>query len=101
MGLVALGTVSAQQMNFVGRYEDVKFIKQDTTDDNKFHFARLVYNGQIPGYYKGWYTDYPKCHTYLIQGLKRQPNLNIGDTPPAIPINDPDLFQYQFIYASE
>ena len=101
LGLTALGSVSAQQtMNFIGRYEDVKLIKQDTSDDNKFHFVRLIYNGQIPGYYKGWYTDYPKCDTNLIEGLKRLTNLNIGDTPLAIPINDPDLFKYPFIYTS-
>ena len=102
VAFTALWTVSAQQqMNFLGRYDDVKYIKQDTTDDNKFHFARLIYNGQIPGYYKGWYTDYPKCDTNLIQGLKRLTNLNIGDTPLAIPINDPELFKYPFIYSSE
>src|SRR5205823_5927093 len=100
--LVTLGTVFAQdELKFLGRYDDVKAIKQDKTETDQFHFARLIYNAQIPGYYKNWFTDYPKGDTQLIQGLKRLTNLNIADKPLAIPLNDPDLFKYPFIYSSE
>jgi len=99
---VIVGTVFAQQeLNFLGRFDDVKYIKQDKTETDQFHFTRLIYNGKITGYYKNWYTDYPKGDTQLIMGLKRLTNLNIADKPLAIPINDPDLFKYPFIYTSE
>jgi hypothetical protein len=100
--LLILGTVYAQQeVNFLGRYDDVKYIKQDRTDTNQFVFARLIYNGRILGYYKNWYTDYPKGDEQLIMGLKRLTNLNIADHERAIPLNDPDLFKYPFLYSSE
>src|SRR5262249_41765461 len=91
--LLILGTVYAQQeMNFLGRYEDAKYIKQDKDDTNQFVFTRLIYNGRILGYYKNWYTDYPKGDEQLIQGLKRLTNLNIADHERAVPLNDPNLF---------
>src|ERR1051326_7074915 len=34
-------------------------------------------------------------------GLKRLTNLNIADHERAIPLNDPDLFKYPFLYSSE
>jgi len=100
--LLILGTVYAQQeMNFLGRYEDAKYIKQDKDDTNQFVFTRLIYNGRILGYYKNWYTDYPKGDEQLIQGLKRLTNLNIADHERAVPLNDPNLFKYPFLYSSE
>jgi len=102
VGVAALGTVYAQQeLSFLGRYDDVRFIKQDKTDTNQIVFARLIYNGRILGYYKNWYTDYPKGDETLIMGIQRLTNLNVSDHSRAIPINDPDLFKYPFIYSSE
>ena len=98
---VVLGTLFAQELGFLGRYDDARYIKQSTEDTNQIVFARLIYNGRIPGYYKNWYTDYPDADHHLIMGLKRLTNLNVSDHERAVAINDPDLFRYPFIYTSE
>jgi hypothetical protein len=98
---IAVGTIFAQELGLLGRYDDARYIKQSTEDTNQIVFARLIYNGRIPGYYKNWYTDYPDADHHLIQGLKRLTNLNIADHERAVAINDPDLFRYPFLYTSE
>ena len=99
---VMIGTLLArQEMNFLGRYDDIKYIRQDTTEKNQIVFARLIYNSRILGYYKNWYTDYPKGDEQLIMGIKRLTNLNIAEHSLAIPLNDPNLFKYPFLYSSE
>ena len=102
IAVIALGSLFAQEeLNFLGRYDDAKYIKQDKTDTNQIVFARLIYNGRILAYYKNWYTDYPKGDEQLIMGIQRLTNLNIADRPRAVPLNDPDLFKYPFLYSSE
>ena len=98
---IAVGTIFAQELGLLGRYDDARYIKQTTEDTNQIVFARLIYNGRIPGYYKNWYTDYPDADHHLIEGLKRLTNLNIADHERAVAINDPDLFRYPFLYTSE
>jgi hypothetical protein len=99
--IIAAGTIFAQELGLLGRYDDVRYIIQPKEDTEQIVFARLVYNGRIPGYYKNWYTDYPAADEHLIQGLKRLTNLNIADHDRVVPINDPNLFKYPFIYTSE
>ena len=85
-----------------GRYEDVKLVPENNTAaTNQFVFTRLIYNGRIPSYYKNWYTDYPRADNNLIAVLKRLTNVDIADKGRVIPINDPDLFKYPFIYSLE
>ena len=98
---IAAGKISAQELGLLGRYDDAHYIEQPLDDTNQIVFARLIYNGRIPGYYKNWYTDYPKADRQLIMGLKRLTNLNIADYERAVALNDPDLFKYPFIYTSE
>ena len=57
--LVVVG-LFAQEPTLIGRYDDALYIDQPKDDTEQFVFARLIYNGRIPGYYKNWYTDYPK-----------------------------------------
>jgi hypothetical protein len=100
--LVLAGALFAQEeLPFLGRYDDFRFIKQPKDDSDQIIFARLIYNGRIPAYYKNWYTDYPKSDELLIHGIKRLTNLNMADEPRAVPLNDPDLFKYPFLYTSE
>jgi hypothetical protein len=90
------------ELDLVGRYDDVHRIPDNfTKETNQFVFTRLIYNGRIPGYYKNWYTDYPRADRNLIAVLKRLTNINIADKERVIPINDPDLFKYPMIYSSE
>jgi hypothetical protein len=101
--LVVVGTLFAQQpeLPFLGNYSDVRFIRQSTEETDQIVFARLIYNGRIPAYYKNWYTDYPKSDELLIQGIRRLTNLNISEEPRAIALTDPNLFKYPFLYTSE
>jgi hypothetical protein len=98
---IAAGSIFAQELGLLGRYDDARYIDQPKGETNQIVFARLIYNGRIPGYYKNWYTDYPKADRQLVMGLKRLTNLNISDDERAVAINDPDLFRYPFVYTSE
>ena len=101
-GLAFAGAVFAQQsFQYEGRYSDAKYVVQDTERTNQFVFTRLVYNGLVPRYIKNWYTDWPKSDRQLIMGLQRLSNLSIADTERVVPLNDPALFQYPFLYTSE
>jgi len=98
---IAVGALFAQELGLLGRYDDARYIDQPKGDTNQIVFARLIYNGRIPGYYKNWYTDYPKSDRLLIMGIKRLTNLNIADHEKAVALTDPDLFKYPFLYTSE
>jgi len=93
--------LSQNDLGFRGDYEDAKRIYQGPLPSNQIIFARLIYHGRIPGYFKNWYTDYPKGDHLLIQGLKRLTNLDIADEGRVVAINDPDLFRYPLVYSSE
>src|ERR1700704_2496062 len=100
--ITAAGVLLSQNdLGFEGKYEDAKRILQLPAGHNEFLFARLIYNGRIPAYYKNWYTDYPKADRLLIQGLKRLTTLDIADQGRVVAINDPGLFGYPFVYSSE
>ena len=86
---------------YEGNYKDINRVVQDSGRTNQFVFARLVYNGLIPHYIKNWYTDWPKSDRQLITGLQRLSNVNMAEHERVIPLNDPDLFQYPFLYTSE
>ena len=59
--VVVLYGQEEEDLALVGRYDDVHRIRDNfTKETNQFVFTRLIYNGRIPGYYKNWYTDYPK-----------------------------------------
>jgi hypothetical protein len=90
-----------EELDLLGRYDDIKRIVQPANGTSQFVFARLIYNGRIPGYYKNWYTDYPRADHHLILGLKRLTNIDIAAEERAIPINDPSLFKYPLVYSSE
>jgi hypothetical protein len=98
--LIVVG-LFAQEPMLIGRYDDGVYIDQPKEDTNQFIFARLIYNGRIPGYYKNWYTDYPKSDRTLIAGIQRLTNLNVADRERAVAVTDPDLFKYPFLYTSE
>ncbi len=98
---VAVSALLAQELGLLGRYDDARWIEQPKDDTDQIVFARLIYNGRIPGYHNNWYTDYPKSDRLLIMGIKRLTNLNIADHERAIAITDPDLFKYPSLYTSE
>src|SRR5207237_10829955 len=100
--LAAVFVFGQEELGLLGRYDDVRRIPDNfTKETNQFVFTRLIYNGRIPGYYKNWYTDYPRADRNLIAVLKRLTNITISDQERVVPINDPELFKYPFIYSSE
>jgi hypothetical protein len=104
--IFAAGFLSAQTpierlLGLEGSYEDAKKIVQKAQPTNQFVFARLIYNGRIPGYIKNWYTDYPEGDQHLIWALHRLTQLNVAEHERAVAINDPELFRYPFVYTSE
>jgi hypothetical protein len=72
------------------------------TGDPEFTFARLVYTGLGPwGYYKAWYTDWPKADRQFILGVRRLTNIRVAEQGKTIPATDPEIFRYPFIYSVE
>jgi hypothetical protein len=100
---IAVSALFGQEFGFglIGRYDDARYIEQPDEDSSQIVFARLIYNGRIPAYYKNWYTDYPKSDRLLIMGIQRLTNLNIASHERAVALTDPDLFKYPFLYTSE
>jgi len=100
--IFAAGFLSAQEeLGLRGNYDDAKKIIQEKQQSNQFVFARLIYNGRIPGYIKNWYTDYPKGDEQLIWALRRLTQLDVAEHEHAIALTDPELFRYPFVYTSE
>ena len=97
----AVGLFGQHKLGLVGSYDDINIVRQQNNESNQFVFTRLVYNGRIPSYIKNWYTDWPAADRQLIMGIQRLSNLNIADEERLVPLNDPDLFEYPFLYTSE
>jgi hypothetical protein len=68
----------------------------------EFTFVRIVYTGLGPlGYYKSWYTDWPKSDRQFIIGLRRLTDIRVADEGKTLPLTDPGLYRYPFIYSVE
>jgi hypothetical protein len=68
----------------------------------EFTFVRIVYTGLGPwGYYKAWYTDWPKADRQLILGIRRLTSIQIAEQGKTIPLTDREIFHYPFIYSVE
>ena len=84
-----------------GNYDDIRFAPPQTEQPNDFTFARLIYNGRLPGFVKNWYTDYPTGDINLVRVLHRLINLDIAQENRAVLLHDPALFKYPLIYSAE
>ncbi len=71
--------------------------------DSEFAFTRMVYFSEGPNYnwYAGWTTDYPAADFHLIQGFNRLSRINVHQSPTVMPLDDPRMFQYPYIYSVE
>lgn len=70
--------------------------------DPEFTFVRMVYTGLGPwGYYKGWYTDWPKSDRQFILGVRRLTNIRVAEQEKTVTLTDPDIFHYPFLYSVE
>ena len=69
-------------------------------------FARLVYGSGLAGFSRhrggSWKTDWPKADKQFMFGIDRLSNVRIVlEKDVAVPIMDPNLFSYPFLYAVE
>jgi hypothetical protein len=70
--------------------------------DPEFTFVRVVYTGLGPwGYYKAWYTDWPKSDRQFILGIRRLTNIRVAEQEKTLPLTAPEIFSYPFLYAVE
>jgi hypothetical protein len=70
--------------------------------DPEFTFVRIVYTGLGPrGYYKGWYTDWPKADRQFILGVRRLTNIRVSEETKTIPLTAPEIYRYPFLYSVE
>jgi len=68
----------------------------------EFTFVRAVVTGLGPwGYYKGWYTDWPKADRQFMIGVTRLTNISTAQETRTLAPTDPELFDYPFLYAVE
>ena len=68
----------------------------------EFTFVRVVYTGLREfGYYKNWYTDWPKADRQFVLGIQRLTNIRVADQGKALPLTDKEIFRYPFIYSVE
>jgi hypothetical protein len=82
-----------------------QIIGDSVAEGSEFVFARLVYGSGIQGYFRrggSWRTDWPKADKQFMFGIERLSNVRIVlDKDVAVPIMDPSLFTYPFVYAVE
>jgi hypothetical protein len=98
--LLALGAAD-DFFAFFGKADDFKQLPRQTKQNHEFTFVRLIYNGRIPSYLKNWYTDYPSGDRNLVKVLSRLTDIDIAPESRAVPIHDPDLYDYPMIYSAE
>ena len=75
-------------------------------DGSEFVFARLVYGSGLACFSRrrggSWRTDWPKADKQFMFGIDRLSNVRIVlEKDVAVPIMDPKLFSYPFLYAVE
>jgi hypothetical protein len=73
-------------------------------DHREFHFTRAVYSGYGFGYSRrrSWATDYPKADRQFLMGVNRLlSHLDLSGDENAIPLDDPELRRFPFLYAVE
>ncbi len=76
--------------------------RQGEVSDPEFTFVRVVYTGLHGwGYYKNWYTDWPKADRQFILGIQRLTNIRVAAQGKALPLTDKEIFHYPFIYSVE
>lgn len=74
---------------------------EQTPTPPSFTFARLIYSG---GGWRGgsWATDYPKADIQFIYGLQKFSDFSFIDSDHrTVALQDPELFDYPFLYAVE
>ncbi len=68
---------------------------------HEFSFTRLMYSDAGYSDWPRWQADWPEAETHFLQGLERLTRIDTDPEGRLIRLNDPDLFDYPWIYAVE
>lgn len=72
------------------------------TAPHEFYFTRAIYTSTGGYWGRGsWAIDYPKADQQFVFGLRRLTNIDAFQGDNAIPLTDPRLSRYPFLYALE
>lgn len=67
----------------------------------EFYFTRATYTDLGSRFRGTWSTDYPKADLQFLIGLTRLTNIDAFESENAVPLDDPSLRQFPFLYAVE
>ncbi len=70
----------------------------------EFYFTRAIYSGSRGMWGRGrppWATDYPKADLQFVFGLRRLTRIDAYERDHAMPLTDPELSRFPFLYALE
>ncbi|MCZ6768850.1 MAG: DUF4159 domain-containing protein [Acidobacteria bacterium] len=74
---------------------------QERVHPPEFTFLRLVYSG-ADWTASTWHVDYPKADQQFLYGLRKLTDFGFVSTEHlALPLSDPELFKFPFLYAVE
>jgi len=69
---------------------------------HEFYFTRAIYSGWSWGGRGGsWYVDYPKADQQFLVGVRRLMLLDAFPLDHALPLTDPALYRFPFLYIVE
>ena len=75
--------------------------QQQQVHPPEFTFLRLVYSG-ADWTDSSWYVDYPKADQQFLYGMRQLTDFGFVSTENlALPLSDPELFKFPFLYAVE
>lgn len=81
---------------------------QQIVQTDMFTFVRVKYSSGGRGYAfrmrfntNSWEVDYPTAEENFLRGLKTITQVPVADQALAIPLTDPEIFQYPFAYMLE
>jgi hypothetical protein len=72
---------------------------EDSIGLYEFYFTRTVYSGFRRGW--SWSVDFPKADRQFLFGLRRMTLIDAYEWENPVPLDDPDLRRFPFIYALE
>ena len=110
MSLLAAGAFALQQpQSFLERLlalerEEPEPAAPDGPPENfNYVFTRLIYQSPGGRLFRGhtWDTDYPKADRQFMMGVLRYTRMNARRQEHVLRLQDPNLFNYPFLYAVE
>jgi hypothetical protein len=70
-------------------------------DGRAFYFTRAVYSDAREWRRGSWSTDYPEADVHFVMGLERLTGIDAFEHEHPLPLDDPDIRRFPFLYAVE